>query len=107
MNKVTPGHSGVITFTEHTAQSFLKGYGFRVKRRCDWSGKVLEIDVFSTRTSSVWTKMVPNSAGGYTLGGVYRSKKSLLNMAQSRVDQIEKRAAVEATMTSMKTTLID
>ena len=106
MNKVNLGHMDVIPFTEHTAQSFLQGYGFRVKRRHGFgTGKVLEIDVFSTRTSSVWTKMVPNSAGGYTLGGVYRSKKYLLNMAQSRVDQIESRNARAAASSAAKTTL--
>lgn len=92
MNKVNPGHMDVIPFTG-TAQSFLQGYGFRVKRRGEFNGKVLEVDVFSTRTSSAWTKMMPNSSGGYTLGGVYRSKKYLLNLAQSRVDQIESRIA--------------
>lgn len=94
MNKVNRGHTDVIPFTENTANSSLRGYGFRVKRR-HWFGvgKVLEIDVFSTRTSSTWIKLTPNSAGGYTLGGVYRSKKYLLNMAQTRVDQIESRRA--------------
>ena len=106
MNTVNPGHMDVIPFTEHTAHSFLQGYGFRVKRRHGFgTGKVLEIDVFSTRTSSVWTKMVPNSAGGYTLGGVYRSKKYLLNLAQSRVDQIESRNARAAASSASKTTL--
>ena len=108
MNTVNPGHMDVIPFTEHTAQSFLRGYGFRVKRRHGFgTGKVLEIDVFSTRTSNVWTKMVPNAAGGYTLGGVYRSKKYLLNLAQSRVVQIESRNARAAVSSTSKTTLID
>ena len=117
MNKVNPGHGDVIPFIDHKAQSFLQGYGFRVKRRGEYSGKVLELDVFSTRTSSVWTKMVPNSAGGYTLGGVYSSKKYLLNMAQTRVDQIESRNAhlqllagrsAQAAVSSVsKTTLIN
>ena len=93
MNKVNPGHADVIPFTENNVQSSMLGYGFRVKRRGEFSGVVFEIDVFSTRTSSRWTKMMPNSAGGYTLGGVYRSNKYLLNMAQSRVDQIESRNA--------------
>ena len=92
MNKVNPGHTDVIPFAVPASQSSLQGYGFRVKRRHGF-GNVLEIDVFSTRTSSVWTKMVPNAAGGYTLGGVYRSKKYLLNLAQSRVNQIESRIA--------------
>ena len=105
MNKVNLGHMDVIPFTEPAPQSFLQGYGFRVKRRGEYSGKVLEIDVFSTRTSSAWTKMVPNSAGGYTLGGVYRSKKYLLNLAQSRVDQIESRNARAAASSASKTTL--
>lgn len=107
MNKVNPGHTDVIPFTEHSAQSSLLGYGFRVKRRGECSGKVLEIDVFSTRTRSVWTKMMPNLAGGYTLGGVYRSKKYLLNMAQSRVEQIESRNARAAASSASKTTLIN
>lgn len=116
MNKVNPGHMDVIPFTEHTTQSFLQGYGFRVKRRGEYSGKVLELDVFSTSTSSVWTKMVPNSAGGYTLGGVYRSRKYLLNLAQSRVEQIEGReralrwlgATARASVSSVsKTTLVN
>ena len=107
MNKVNPSHTDVIPFTENTAHSYLRGYGFRIKRRGEFNGKVLEIDVFSTRTSSAWTKMMPNSAGGYTLGGVYRSKRYLLILAQSLVEQIEKSAAVKATMTSMKTTLIN
>lgn len=107
MNKVTPGYNDIVPFTENKAYPMrMQGYGFRVKRR-DGNGQVVEIDVFSTRMSSVWTKMVPNSAGGYTLGGLYRSKKYLLNMAQSRVDQIEKSAAMKATMASMKTTLIN
>lgn len=106
MNKVTPGYTDVIPFAEHNAQSSLLGYGFRVKRRSS-SGEVLEIDVFSTRNSSAWMKIMPNPSGGYALGGVYRPKNLLLNMAQSRVDQIEKSAAAKATMTSMKTTLIN
>ena len=105
MNKVNPGHADVIPFAVPASQSSLQGYGFRVKRRGEYSGKVLEIDVFSTRTSSAWTKMVPNSAGGYTLGGVYRSKKYLLNLAQSRVDQIESRNARAAASSASKTTL--
>ena len=107
MNKVNPGHADVIPFAALATPSFLMGYGFRVKRRGEFNGKVLEIDVFSTRTSSAWTKMMPNSSGGYTLGGVYRSKKYLLNMAQSRVDQIESRNARAAASSASKTTLIN
>lgn len=113
MNTVNPGHTDVIPFTEHTAQSSLLGYGFRVKRRGDYSGKVLEIDVFSTRTRSTWNRLTPNSAGGYTLGGVYRSEKYLLNMAQSRVEQIENRRQPglatqrAAASSASKTTLIN
>ena len=107
MNKVNPGHTDVIPFTEHDARLSMQGYGFLVKSRHARSGAVLEIEVFSTRTSSVWTKMVPNSAGGYTLGGVYRSKKYLLNMAQSRVEEIESRNARAAASSASKTTLVN
>lgn len=106
MNKVTPGYMDVIPFTEHNAQSSLLGYGFRIKRRGEFNRKVLEIDVFSTRTSSTWIKLTPNSAGGYTLGGVYRSKRYLLILAQSRVEQIESRNARAAASSESKTTLI-
>lgn len=107
MNTVNPGHTDVILFTAHNALRSLQGYGFRVKRRGEYSGKVLEIDVFSTRTSSTWIKLTPNSGGGYTLGGVYRSKKYLLNMAQSRVEQIESRNARAVALSATKTTLIN
>ena len=108
MNTVNPGHTDVIPFTENKAwPQEMRGYGFRVKRRGEYSGKVLEIDVFSTRASSVWTKMTPNSGGGYTLGGVYRSKKYLLNMAQSRVEQIEIRSVYAPASSASKTTLIN
>lgn len=112
MNTMNPIHADVIPFTEHNAQSSLLGYGFRVKSRGEYSGKVLAIDVFSTRTSCLWTKLTPNSGGGYTLGGVYRSKKYLLNMAQSRVEQIESRnaraaAPRAASLSASKTTLIN
>lgn len=107
MNKVTTSFNEVIPFTENkTYPMYLQGYGFRVKRH-DGTGQVVEIDVFSTRTSKAWTKMVPNISGGYTLGGNYCTKKYLLDMARTRVDQIEKLAAVKATMASMKTTLIN
>lgn len=114
MNTMNRGYADPIPFTEYTAQSSLRGYGFRVKRRHGFgAGKVLEIEVFSTRTSSVWTKMVPNSAGGYTLGGAYCSKKYLLNLAQARVDQIENRRQPglatqrAAASSASKTTLIN
>lgn len=108
MNTMNRGYADPIPFTEYTAQSSLRGYGFRVKRRHGFgTGKVLEIEVFSTRTSSVWTKMVPNSAGGYTLGGAYCSKKYLLNLAQARVKQIESRNARAAASSASKTTLIN
>lgn len=106
MNTMNRGYTDPIPFTEYTAQSVLRGYGFRVKRRHGFgTGKVLEIEVFSTRMSSVWTKMVPNSAGGYTLGGVYCSKKYLLKLAQSRVEQIESRNVRAAASSASKTTL--
>ena len=107
MNKVTPGHIDVIPFVEYDAQSSLLGYGFRVTRRQRLHEFLAEIEVFSTRSNGTWTKMVPNSAGGYTLGGVYRSKKYLLNMAQTRVAQIESRNARAATSSASKTTLTD
>ena len=115
MNKVNPGHMDVILFTTHSLPSFLQGYGFRVKSREEFSGKVLGIDVFSTRTTAAWVKMVPNSSGGYTLGGVYRSKKYLLSMAQTRIEQIESRNARAAgagagdkvALSTSKTTLTD
>ena len=103
MNKVNPGHADVIPFAVPASQSSLQGYGFRVKRRGEYSGKVLEVEVFSTRTSSVWAKLAPGSSGGYTLGGVYRSKKYLLNLAQSRVNQIESRIARAVTATKAAT----
>lgn len=106
MNKVTPGHIDIIPFAEYKAQSSLQGYGFRVKSR-GVGGQVLEIEVFSTRANCVWTKMAPNSAGGYTLGGVYRSKRYLLSMAQTRVVQIESRNARAAASNESKTTMIN
>ena len=109
MNTVNPGHADVIPFIEYVEQSFLRGYGFRVKRRHGFgSSKVLEIDVFSNRSPSrMWAKLVPNSSGGYTLGGVYCSKKYLLNMAQTRVNQIEGSNARVAVSSDSKTTLIN
>ena len=106
MNKVTPDHTVVIPFVEHNALSSLQGYGFRVKSR-GVGGEVLKIEVFSTRTNNGWMTMAPNSAGGYTLGGLYRSKKYLLSMAQTRVAQIESRNARAAVSSASKTTLTD
>jgi hypothetical protein len=107
MNKVTPGYNDIITFTESkTYPMYLQGYGFRVKRR-DGRGQVMDIDVFSTRTSPSWSRLAPNQSGGYTLGGNYCTKKYLLSVAQHRVDQLAKSDAVKETMASMKTTLIN
>ena len=106
MNKVNPNYDDIIPFAKYAAQSSLQGYGFRVTRRAP-IGQVLDIDVFSNRTNPAWTKMVPNSSGGYTLGGVYRSKKYLLNLAQSRVNQIAYSAAAQVSLSASKTTLIN
>lgn len=107
MNKVTPGYTDIIPFTENKVYPmYLQGYGFRVKRR-DGSGQVVEIDVFSTRTSNVWARLVPNTSGGYTLGGNYCTKKYLLGMARTRVAQIDSRNARAAASNESKTTLIN
>lgn len=107
MNKVIPGYNDIVLFTENKAYpSHLQGYGFRVKRR-DGNGQVVEIDVFSTRTSSAWARLSPNSSGGYTLGGNYCTKKYLLNLARARVDQIAARNARVAASSTPKATLIN
>ena len=109
MNKVNPGHVDIIPLVENktiVSTMHLHGYGFRVKRR--FVGEVLEIDVFSSRSPShKWARMVPNSFGGYTLGGKYCSKKYLLNLAQSRVNQIAYSAAAQVSLSASKTTLIN
>lgn len=107
MNKVTTSFNEVIPFTENkTYPMYLQGYGFRVKRH-DGTGQVAEIDVFSTRTSKAWTKMAPNTSGGYTIGGNYCTKKYLLGMARTRVNQIAYSAAAQVSLSASKTTLTD
>ena len=107
MNMVIPGYNDIILFTENKAYpSHLQGYGFRVKRR-DGNGQVIEIDVFSTRTSSAWARLSPNSSGGYTLGGNYCPKKYLLSLARARVDQLVARNARAAASSTPKATLIN
>lgn len=72
------------------------------------SDKVLEIDVFSNRSPSrMWAKLVPNSSGGYTLGGKYCSRMHLLDMAQARVNQIAYSAAAQVLLSASKNTLIN
>lgn len=105
MNKVTTYYNDIVLFTENKAYpSHLQGYGFRVKRR-DGNGQVVEIDVFSTRTSSTWARLSPNSSGGYTLGGNYCTKKYLLNLARARVAQIEIRSVYATASNESKTTM--
>ena len=88
MNGLNPNYDDIIPFTDNEARPlYMRGYGFRVKLRAH-TGRVLEIDVFSNRTNPAWAKLVPDADGGYTLGGTYYSKASLLSMAQTRLNQI-------------------
>ena len=106
MNKVTLGYNDIVPFTEDKAcPMHLRGYGFRVKRRVG-NGQAVEFDIFSNRSPSrMWVKMVPNSSGGYTLGGTYCNKNYLLRQVRTCVAQIENHITAVSSMS--KTTLID